>query len=67
MKTLTIKREMMEPLDSDESKLDFANSVIALFADHEAERGMVSEELQDGLNVDALAKKRQVAKAFLCL
>jgi hypothetical protein len=31
MKTLTIKREMVESLDSDESKLDFANAVIVHF------------------------------------
>jgi hypothetical protein len=33
MKTLTIKRDMIDSLDSDESKLAFANSLIALFSD----------------------------------
>ncbi len=52
MKTLTIKSEMVESLDSDESKLDFANSLIALLTDLEAVKKTTSESLQDGLNVD---------------
>ena len=35
MKTLTIKRDIIESLDSDERKLEFANHVIALLSDPE--------------------------------
>ena len=52
MKTLTIKRDMVESLDSDESKLDFVNSVIALLTDREPTTGMPGEIFQEGLNVD---------------
>ena len=52
MKTLTIKREMVESLESDESKLDFANFVIASLTDRELTNGMASEIYQEGLNHD---------------
>lgn len=52
MKTLTITREMIESLDSVESKLDFADSVIALITDRKPIMGMTGEKLLEGLNVD---------------
>ena len=52
MKTLTIKREMVESLESDESKLDFANFVIASLTDRELTNGMTGEIYQEGLNHD---------------
>ena len=35
MKTLTIKQEMVEGLESDERKLEFANTVISMFIEPE--------------------------------
>jgi hypothetical protein len=52
MKTLTIKREMVESLDSVESKLEFADVAIALLTDREPTKGMTGEVLQEGLNDD---------------
>lgn len=52
MKTLTITRVMIESLDSVESKLDFANSVIALLTDCEPPKGIFGEILQEGFNDD---------------
>lgn len=49
MKTLTIKRDMVENLESDESKLAFANSVIALLTDREQPSGPIIESLREGL------------------
>ncbi len=52
MKTLTIKREMIEALESDESKLDFATAVIEILTVREPITGKTGRLLQDGLNVD---------------
>ena len=53
MKTLTIKQEMIEELDSDESKLEFANSVISMFEDPEpTTNSLTAKALYEGLNVD---------------
>jgi hypothetical protein len=53
MKTLTIKRDMIDSLDSDESKLAFANSVIALLSDpQKPSSGKIDEALSLGLNSD---------------
>lgn len=52
MKTLTIKREMVESLESDESKIDFANFVISSLTDREPTNGMTGEIFQEGLNHD---------------
>ena len=53
MKTLTIKREMVESLDSDESKLDFANTIKSMFIEPEpSTNSPTAKALHDGLNVD---------------
>ena len=52
MKTLTITREMVESLDSDESKLDFIDSAIALLTDRDAQSGEICQGLQKSINVD---------------
>jgi len=53
MKTLTIKQDMVEELDSDESKLRFANDVISMLAEHEPTITSVTvESLRKGLNAD---------------
>lgn len=52
MKTLTIKCEMVDSLDSDESKLDFANSVITLLTDRQTVKSTTEEILTKGLNDD---------------
>ena len=53
MKTLTIKRDIIDALNSDESKLAFANSVIALFSDpKKSPSGTVAEALTEGFNSD---------------
>ena len=43
MKTFTISRKMVESLESDESKLDFANFVISSLTDREPPKGMNGE------------------------
>lgn len=43
---------MVESLESDESKLDFANSVIALLTDREPTKVMNDDIFQEGLNID---------------
>ena len=53
MKTLTIKRGIIDSLDSDESKLEFANSVIAMLSDpQKPSSGKIDEVLSSGLNSD---------------
>jgi hypothetical protein len=53
MKTLTIKRDIIDSLDTDESKLEFANSVIALLSDpKKSSSGKIDEALSSGLNSD---------------
>ena len=53
MKTLTIKRGIIDSLYSDESKLEFANSVIALLSDpQKPSSGKIDEALSSGLNSD---------------
>jgi len=53
MKTLTIKQEMVDELDSDENKLRFANDIISVFTEHEPITSSDTvEALRDGLNVD---------------
>ena len=53
MKTLTIKRDIIDSLDSDESKLAFANSVIAALSDpKKSPSGTVAEALTEGFNSD---------------
>jgi len=53
MKTLTIKRDMITSLDSDESKLEFTNQVIALLSDpNKISSGKIDEALIEGLNLD---------------
>lgn len=52
MKTLTIMRDTIDLLGSDESKLEFANSVISLFTDSESTDSTTNYRLQNGLNVD---------------
>lgn len=53
MKTLTIKKEMVEGLDSDERKLEFANTVISMFIEPETTiNSLTAKGLCEGLNVD---------------
>lgn len=54
MKTLTIKQDIIDSLGSDESKLEFANSVIALLSDSEdpQQSSQNGEALSQGLNSD---------------
>ena len=53
MKTLTIKQKMVEGLDSDESKLEFANTVMSMFVEPEpATSSITAKALYDGLNID---------------
>jgi len=55
MKTFTIKREMIESLESDEDKLAFIDHVAALLTDRKPKivtAGVAGEIFQDGLNVD---------------
>jgi len=53
LKTLTIKQDIIDLLYSDKSKLDFANSVIALLSDTEQTSGnKIDEALGEGLNSD---------------
>jgi hypothetical protein len=53
MQTLTIKQDSIKSLDSDESKLDFANSVIELLSDpKKSSSSEINEALSEGLNVD---------------
>ncbi|WDP91090.1 MAG: hypothetical protein HUN04_15860 [Desulfobacter sp.] len=53
MKTLTIKQNMIKSLDSDESKLEFANTVIALISGSEKTvKGEFKHILSKGLNTD---------------
>lgn len=53
MKTLTIKQEMVEGLDSDECKLEFANTVISMFIEPEpTTNSLNAKALYEGLNVD---------------
>lgn len=48
MKTLTIEHSMVETLDSDDSKLEFINSIITLLTDGKT----ANNSLSNGLNVD---------------
>ena len=53
MNTLTIKQDIINSLDSDESKLEFANSVIAMLSDpQKPSSGKIDEALSSGLNSD---------------
>lgn len=53
MKTLTIKQDIIDSLDSDDSKLEFANTVIALLSGSEkTSTGMPNDALSGGLNSD---------------
>jgi hypothetical protein len=53
LKTLTIKQDMIDSLDSDKKKLEFANSVINLFSDSKTTTGSrLDQELFNGLNPD---------------
>ena len=53
MRTLTIKQNMVEKLDSDESKLEFANTVISMFIEPEPiTNSLTAKALAEGLNVN---------------
>ena len=53
MKTLTIKQDSIKSLDSDESKLEFANSVITLLSDpKKISNSEIDKALSNGLNSD---------------
>ena len=53
MKTLTIKQELVEGLDSDERKLEFANTVISMFIEPEpTTNSLTAKGLYEGLNID---------------
>ena len=53
MKTLTIKQESIDSLDSYKSKLEFANSIIILLSNSEQTlNSEIDESLSDGLNSD---------------
>lgn len=53
MKTLTIKQDIIDSLDSDKKKLEFANSIIDLLSDSEKTTGSKHDEiLLNGLNAE---------------
>lgn len=53
MKTLTINQELVEGLDSDERKLEFANTVISMFIEPKpTTNSLTAKGLYEGLNVD---------------
>ena len=53
MKTITIKKDIIDSLDSDKSKLAFANSVITLMSGSEQNSSnKITEALSNGLNSD---------------
>ena len=53
MKTITIKQDIIDSLNSDKSKLEFANSLIALMSDTEqTPDNKIDEKLINGLNSD---------------
>lgn len=53
MKTLTIHHDLIDNLDSDASKLEFANTVISMFEDDEPEtNSLTAQALYKGLNRD---------------
>lgn len=53
MRTITLKQNIIETLDSDEKKLEFANSVIGLLSDSKTTTdSSIDEVLINGLNTD---------------
>jgi hypothetical protein len=53
LRTLTLKQNVIESLDSDEKKLEFANSIIGLLSDSKRTTGnKIDEVLINGLNTD---------------
>lgn len=53
MRTLTINHEMIDALDTDAAKLEFANNVISMFKDAEPEtKSLNAQALYKGLNRD---------------
>ena len=53
MKTYTIRQKEIEPLDSDKSRLEYINQIIALLSDPEkTPSSKIDEALIDGLNYD---------------
>ncbi len=53
MKTVTIKQEIVDGLNTDERKLDFVNALISMFIEPEpATSSLTAKSLHEGLNVD---------------